>query len=164
MAGSQIWNLAPYLQDGLLRVKGCLDQSELTGEEKLPTLLPRSKYTNLLILREHNELFSSGITDTLCRLRERFWSPKSRELVKCVLKSCLVPRKYSAKYARLGNCLETGTVTMVGRLVTLEELSAILTEILSLINNRPTSYDCDDMSKRRALIPSHFLLPNHRDG
>ncbi|XP_055948251.1 uncharacterized protein LOC129981438 [Argiope bruennichi] len=40
LASSRIWSLASYLQDGLLRVKGRLEQSVLTQEEKRPILLP----------------------------------------------------------------------------------------------------------------------------
>ncbi|GBM73084.1 hypothetical protein AVEN_17668-1 [Araneus ventricosus] len=77
-AGSRIWSLAPYLKEGLLCVKGRLEQSELTQEEKHPILLPRSKYTDLLILHEHNRGFHLGVIATLSRLRERFWIPKGR--------------------------------------------------------------------------------------
>ncbi|KAF8791691.1 hypothetical protein HNY73_003384 [Argiope bruennichi] len=55
----EFWVKQVQLQDGLLRVKGRLEQSELTQEEKHPILLPRSKYTDLLILHEHNRGFSS---------------------------------------------------------------------------------------------------------
>ncbi|GBN32851.1 hypothetical protein AVEN_14023-1 [Araneus ventricosus] len=99
-AGARVWSLAPYLQEGLLCVKGRLEQSELTQKEKHPILLPRSKYTDLLILHEHNRGFHLGVIAILSRLRERFWIPKGRQSVKSVLKSCLVCRKYSAKPAR----------------------------------------------------------------
>ncbi|XP_055943575.1 uncharacterized protein LOC129974831 [Argiope bruennichi] len=76
LASSRIWSLAPYLQDGLLRVKGRLEQSELTQEEKHPILLPKSKYTDFLILHEHNRGFHLGVIATLSRVRERFWIPR----------------------------------------------------------------------------------------
>ncbi|GBO08570.1 hypothetical protein AVEN_154299-1 [Araneus ventricosus] len=295
-AASRIWSLAPYLQEGHLCVKGRLEQIELTQEEKHPILLPRSKYTDLLILHEHNRGFHLGVIATLSRLRERFWIPKGRQSVKSVLKSCLVCRKYSAKPARqqtgqlpqdrvvacppfttvgtdftraitvkttggalqkvyivLFTCAVTRAVHLevvsnmsiksfimslrrflarrgcvkvfysdnaktyrssceilkgfksiirqpelksfitsegiswkfiperspwwggfwerlmrsireplrktLGRaLLTLEELSTILTEIESVINNRPITYDSDELDEPRALTPSHFLL------
>ncbi|GBM28328.1 hypothetical protein AVEN_229512-1 [Araneus ventricosus] len=300
-AGSRIWSLAPYLQEGILCVKGRLEQSELTQEEKHPIFLPRSKYTDLLILHEHNRGFHLGVIATLSRLRERFWIPKGRQSVKSVLKSCLVCRKYSAKPARqqtgqlpkdrvvacppfttvgidftgaitvkttggalqkvyivLFICAMTRAVHLevvsnmsvtsfimslrrflarrgcvkvfysdnaktlrssceilkgfktiirqpelksfitsegiswkfiperspwwggfwerlmrsikeplrktLGRaLLTLEELSTILTEIVSVINNQPITYDSDELDEPRALTPSHFLLPGHRN-
>ncbi|GBO05356.1 hypothetical protein AVEN_94134-1 [Araneus ventricosus] len=253
-----------------------------------------SKYTDLLILQEHNRGFHLGVIATLSRLRERFWIPKGRQSVKSVLKSCLVCHKYSAKPARqqtrqlpkyrvvacppfttvgidftgaitvkttggalqkvyivLFTCAVTRAVHLevdfimslcrflvrrgcvkvfysdnaktfrssceilkrfksiirqpelnsfitsegiswkfiperspwwggfwerlmrsikeplrktLGRaLLTLEELSTILTEIESVINNRPITYDSDELDEPRALTPSHFLLPGHRN-
>ncbi|GBM68075.1 hypothetical protein AVEN_66743-1 [Araneus ventricosus] len=266
-AVSRIWSLTPYLQEGLLCVKGRLEQSELTQEEKHPILLPRSKYTDLLILHEHNRGFHLDVIATLSRLRERFWIPKGRQSVKSVLKSCLVCRKYSAKPARqqTGQLPQdrvvpcppfttvgtdfTGAITVkttggalqkmyivlftcaVTRAVHLEVVSNMSVksfimslrrflarrgcvkvfysdnaktfrssceilkgfksiirqpelkrayhgslfqsdlhggevsenEIESVINNRPITYDSDELDEPRALTSSHFLLPGHRN-
>ncbi|GBM33304.1 hypothetical protein AVEN_274707-1, partial [Araneus ventricosus] len=53
------------------------------------------------------------------------------------------------------------TKTLGRALLTLEELSTILTEIESVINNRPITYDSDELDEPRILTPSHFLLPGH---
>ncbi|GBM24877.1 hypothetical protein AVEN_23420-1 [Araneus ventricosus] len=53
--------------------------------------------------------------------------------------------------------------TLGRALLTLEELSTILTEIESVINNRPITYDSGELDEPRALTPSHFLLPEHRN-
>ncbi|GBO27599.1 hypothetical protein AVEN_193708-1 [Araneus ventricosus] len=47
--------------------------------------------------------------------------------------------------------------TLGRALLTLEELSTILTEIESVINNRPITYDSDELDD---ITPSHFLLPD----
>ncbi|GFT50985.1 integrase catalytic domain-containing protein [Nephila pilipes] len=64
---SKIRSLVPYLDDRqILRIKGRLDESELSLDEKQPILLPQnSKFTELLILREHTKNFHSGVTTTL---------------------------------------------------------------------------------------------------
>ncbi|GFT89145.1 integrase catalytic domain-containing protein [Nephila pilipes] len=53
--------------------------------------------------------------------------------------------------------------TLGRALVTPEELSTVLTEIENAINYRMITYDSDELGEPRALTPSHFLLPSHRD-
>ncbi|GFU54717.1 integrase catalytic domain-containing protein, partial [Nephila pilipes] len=48
--------------------------------------------------------------------------------------------------------------------MSLEELSTVLTEIESVIDNRPNTYDSHELGESRALTSSHFLLLSHRDG
>ncbi|GFT79890.1 integrase catalytic domain-containing protein, partial [Nephila pilipes] len=64
---SKIRSLVPYLDDRqILRIKGRLDESELSLDEKQPILLPQnSKFMELLILREHTKNFHSRVTTTL---------------------------------------------------------------------------------------------------
>ncbi|GFX06699.1 integrase catalytic domain-containing protein [Trichonephila clavipes] len=98
---SKIRSLVPCL-DGrkVLKIKGRLDESELSIDEKQPILLPsNSKFTELLILYEHTKNFHSGVTTTLVMLRRKFWIPKGRQLVKKVIKKCQICRKYSLKPA-----------------------------------------------------------------
>ncbi|GFY36932.1 integrase catalytic domain-containing protein [Trichonephila clavipes] len=85
---SKIRSLVPCLDDRkILRIKGRLDESELSLDEKQPILLPsNSKFTELLILYEHTKNFHSGVTATLVMLRRKFWMPKGRQLVKKVIK------------------------------------------------------------------------------
>ncbi|GBN23486.1 hypothetical protein AVEN_47070-1 [Araneus ventricosus] len=67
-------------------------------------------------------------------------------------------------WERLMRSIEEPLRNTLGRaLLTLEELSTILTEIESVINNRPITYDSDELDEPRALTPSHFLLPGHRN-
>ncbi|GFS76860.1 integrase catalytic domain-containing protein, partial [Nephila pilipes] len=72
---SKIRSLVPYLDDRqILRIKERLDELELSFDEKQPILLPQnSKFTELLILREHTKNFHSGVTTTLVMLRRKFW-------------------------------------------------------------------------------------------
>ncbi|GFW35084.1 uncharacterized protein TNCV_5066501 [Trichonephila clavipes] len=84
----------------MLRIKGRLDESELSLDEKQPILLPsNSKFTELLILYEHTKNFHSGVTTTLVVLRRKFWIPKERQLVKKVIKKCPICRKCSLEPA-----------------------------------------------------------------
>ncbi|KAF8781831.1 Achaete-scute like protein [Argiope bruennichi] len=53
--------------------------------------------------------------------------------------------------------------TLGRALLTLEELSTVLTEMECVINNRPITYESDELDEPRALAPSHFLLPGQRE-
>ncbi|GIX94900.1 reverse transcriptase [Caerostris darwini] len=63
---SRIYSLVPYVDDrGILRVKGRLEQAELFHNEKHPVILPKSKFTDLIIMSEHVKSFHSGVVSTL---------------------------------------------------------------------------------------------------
>ncbi|XP_055944342.1 uncharacterized protein LOC129975313 [Argiope bruennichi] len=53
--------------------------------------------------------------------------------------------------------------TLGRALLTLEELSTVLTEMECVINNRPITYESDELDEPRALAPSHFLLPGQSE-
>ncbi|GIX68261.1 reverse transcriptase [Caerostris extrusa] len=83
---SNIYSLVPYVDDrGILRVKGRLEQSELFHNEKHPVILPKSKFTDLIIMSEHVKSFHSGVASTLSRVRNNFWIPRGRQVVKKVI-------------------------------------------------------------------------------
>lgn len=65
---SSIFTLSPFLdEDGIMRVSSRLDESDyLTYDEKKPILLPsKAALTNLIIRREHERAFHSGVDYTL---------------------------------------------------------------------------------------------------
>lgn len=75
----------------LIHCRGRLLHSELTTSTKFPILLPRRSWlTTLLIERAHKQTLHGGVADTLSLLREQYWLPKGRQVVKTILKKCLV--------------------------------------------------------------------------
>ncbi|GIY99752.1 reverse transcriptase [Caerostris extrusa] len=95
---SKIYSLVPYVDDrGILRVKGRLEQAELFHNEKHPAILPKSKFTDLIIMSEHIKSFHSGVVSTLSRVRNNFWIPRGRQVVKKVISECLICKKYALK-------------------------------------------------------------------
>nr|XP_042900348.1 uncharacterized protein LOC122269764 [Parasteatoda tepidariorum] len=98
-ASSTIFNLAPYLDEkGILRITGRLDEGDYSFDEKKPIIIPRqSKFTELPVKREHENVFHSGVESTLVQIRRRFWVPKGRQLIKKVVSKCLICRRYTAK-------------------------------------------------------------------
>ncbi|GIY72112.1 reverse transcriptase [Caerostris extrusa] len=98
---SKIYSLVPYVDDrGILRVKGRLEQAELFHNEKHPAILPKSKLTDLIIMSEHVKSFHSGVVSTLSRVRNNFWIPRGRQVVKKVISECLICKKCALKPAK----------------------------------------------------------------
>ena len=95
---SSIFQLRPYLSDGLLRVTGRLQESALTSDEKHPLILPSDhRYTRLVILDLHESLCHAGIQQTMFALRARFWVPRSRQKVREAIHTCLRCRVFQLK-------------------------------------------------------------------
>ncbi|GFW65083.1 integrase catalytic domain-containing protein [Trichonephila clavipes] len=100
-SSSEIKSLVPYLdENNLLRLTGRLLEADLCFGEKHPVILPRRcKFTELLVIREHERIGHCGVSATLTQLRKKYWVPKGRQLVKTMILICLVCKKYSAKPA-----------------------------------------------------------------
>ncbi|GFQ93668.1 integrase catalytic domain-containing protein [Trichonephila clavata] len=57
------------------------------------------KFTELLVIREHERIGHCGVSATLTQLRKNYWIPKGRQLVKTIIRICLICKKYNAKPA-----------------------------------------------------------------
>ncbi|GIY59030.1 reverse transcriptase [Caerostris darwini] len=98
---SKLYSLVPYVDDrGILCVKGRLEQAELFHNEKHPAIFPKSKFTDLIIMSEHVKSFHSEVASTLSRVRNNFWIPRGRQLVKKVISEYLICKKYALKPAK----------------------------------------------------------------
>ncbi|GFT32713.1 integrase catalytic domain-containing protein [Trichonephila clavipes] len=100
-SSSEIKSLVPYLdENNLLRLTGRLLEADLCFGEKHPVILTRRcKFTELLVIGEHERIGHCGVSATLTQLRKKYWVPKGRQLVKTMIRICLVCKKYSAKPA-----------------------------------------------------------------
>ena len=96
---SKIIQFGLYLDEaGVLRSRGRLNESSLPLDSKNPIFLPNNhSFVNLLVLHTHNEIKHSGVRDTLTTIRERFWILRGREVVKKLIRRCVVCRKYGGK-------------------------------------------------------------------
>ena len=97
---SKISQLSPILDEetGLMKMKGRIQNSNLTEEEKHPVILPhQSHIVRLLVEDTHRKQMHSGINHTLVALREKYWVTHARNLVKSVVKSCLICSMYMPK-------------------------------------------------------------------
>ncbi|XP_064482842.1 uncharacterized protein LOC135395675 [Ornithodoros turicata] len=86
---------------GVLRVAGRLHHSDLPYDQKHPVVLPKKNhYAELLIRQYHWDLLHAGVRDTLVQLREKFWIVHARQLIKSILKKCVVCQRYNVRAAR----------------------------------------------------------------
>jgi hypothetical protein len=80
---------------GILRCKGRLENADISESARCPILLPKYDwYTRLIVAKTHTEILHSGVSQTLSVVRNRFWIPHGRAIVKSVLKSCMICRRF----------------------------------------------------------------------
>jgi hypothetical protein len=84
-----------FLDDNkLLRCKGRINNANVSKDSKNPMLLPtRHPIVDLIVRDVHQLVKHNGIRDTLTTIRERFWILRGRQVVKRVLRRCVVCRK-----------------------------------------------------------------------
>ena len=92
--------LGVYLDtDSIYKCKGRLINSSLLEHSKAPIFLPKESYSsNPIILKEHQNLKLSGIKDTINQVRRSiYWIPKLRQLVRSILRKCILSRRFESK-------------------------------------------------------------------
>ncbi|UYV61483.1 hypothetical protein LAZ67_1005017, partial [Cordylochernes scorpioides] len=83
---------------GILRVGGRLRHSDLDIDQKHPMLIPKDHFvTKLIVMHYHINNLHSGTQLTLSLIRNKFWIPSGRNLIKRVLNQCLVCLKSKSK-------------------------------------------------------------------
>ncbi|UYV63695.1 hypothetical protein LAZ67_2005337 [Cordylochernes scorpioides] len=90
--------ILPSYSQGILRVGGRLRHSDLDIDQKHPMLIPKDHFvTKLIVLHYHLNNLHSGTQLTLSLIRNKFWIPSGRNLIKRVLNQCLVCLKSKSK-------------------------------------------------------------------
>ena len=95
-----ITNLGLYIDttDQLLHCRGRVEKSNTTSAAKFPILLPRKHhFTECLIRRIHSGVIHGGTAETLACLRETYWLPKGRQVIKQLIAKCFTCRYLLAK-------------------------------------------------------------------
>jgi len=95
---SNLSALTPFAdEDGVLRVGGRLKHAVLSFDERHPRIIPpQSRLTRLLVVSIHRRTLHGGIQLTLGTLRERFWLPRGRAVVKHCLHRCVTCTRWKA--------------------------------------------------------------------
>ncbi|XP_051167795.1 uncharacterized protein LOC127285701 [Leptopilina boulardi] len=93
-----ITKLAPFLDQNLiLRVKGRLENSFLSYDEKHPIILPKnSRLSELIVLQAHHESLHGGQQLTLSRVLRRYWIISAKSLINRVLRACVRCARFRA--------------------------------------------------------------------
>nr|XP_012135148.1 PREDICTED: uncharacterized protein LOC100874762 isoform X2 [Megachile rotundata]XP_012135760.1 PREDICTED: uncharacterized protein LOC100874762 isoform X3 [Megachile rotundata] len=84
--------LNPFIDaKGILRVGGRLSQANIPYNARHPILLPRQHHvTNLIILEQHVKHFHAGVLATLNAVRQRFWVPNAKRLIRSLIHKCVI--------------------------------------------------------------------------
>ena len=88
-------NLGVFKDNGILRCKGRLENSEL---DPGTILIPGNHlFANLIVLHCHGIVKHLKVRPTLAEIRTKFWIPKGRLLVRRLLSTCTVCRRLEGK-------------------------------------------------------------------
>ena len=96
-----VFSLNLYLDKyNLVSAKGRIQHANLRETAKLPYLLPpRSHLTTLLITYYHVLHNHCGVSVLIVLLREQFWVPKGRQIIKSVVNKCVYCKRACGKPA-----------------------------------------------------------------
>ena len=98
-SNSPLKTLSPVMDEkGMMRVGGRLAFSHLSEETKHPIILPKEhRFTHLLIKHAHETNMHMGTDWVHQFLRQKYWIISSRQLIKSILKKCVVCAKQQGK-------------------------------------------------------------------
>ncbi|GFQ96587.1 integrase_H2C2 domain-containing protein [Trichonephila clavata] len=83
-----------YEENKILKVRARLILGEDAEDFVRPTVLPYHPIVRRLIEYTHKTLYQVGVQTTLSHLRERFWIPRGRRIVREVLHKFLTCKRY----------------------------------------------------------------------
>ena len=91
VTSSKVQQLGLFLDDGgILRVNTRLGNADISSSAKEPMLLPKHSYfTTLIIWRVHHRLHHAGVDQTLAELRQMYWVPQGRQVIRNILRTCV---------------------------------------------------------------------------
>ncbi|XP_051155781.1 uncharacterized protein LOC127278227 [Leptopilina boulardi] len=88
---SSIKNLNPFLdKTEVLRVGGRLRHAPIGYDERHPIILPKHKFSEMIIYHAHIRCLHGGTQLTMHTLRQSYWIIGARSLVKTIIKKCVI--------------------------------------------------------------------------
>lgn len=95
---SSLSKLGPFIDvDGLLRIKGRLDQADMLYESKHPIIIPSGHIAKLLIMFQHTLLKHAGVSTLVSTLRSTYWVVGLRRMAKSICNKCVPCRRHHSK-------------------------------------------------------------------
>ncbi|XP_070546561.1 uncharacterized protein [Ptychodera flava] len=81
--------------DGLLKIKGRLERAPIADAAKHPVIIPRDHHIAELLVRNVHvrESHHCGREFVMAMLRQKYWIPRVRPLVKRILRGCVVCKR-----------------------------------------------------------------------
>ena len=65
---------------------------------KFPILLPKGHvFTKLIVFKTHGNVFHGGVRETLTEVRQRFWIPQGRRVIRSNIRNCVTCLKINGK-------------------------------------------------------------------
>ena len=87
-----------FLDNGLIKCQGRIQNSNVPDCTKFPVLLPpKSDLTNLIVMHHHRMSLHAGVNHLLAFLRGKWWIPRGRQVIKKALKVCVKCLKVQGK-------------------------------------------------------------------
>ena len=82
----------------VLRCVGRISNVDIRYETKHPVMLDRNHRATQLIIEEcHERVQHNGVKETLTELRSNFWVVKGRHIVRKIIHSCAICRRFEGK-------------------------------------------------------------------
>lgn len=96
---SKLMSFFPFLdRNGLLRVSGRLENSDLNFDAKHPIILPEHHPVVVMIVRAmHFKLLHIGPTQMITTLRQNFAIIRAKTLINRIIHECFICRRYRSK-------------------------------------------------------------------
>ncbi|XP_014674789.1 PREDICTED: uncharacterized protein LOC106814920 [Priapulus caudatus] len=95
---SKLARLDPVVEDGLLKVGGRLQRSNVPQAAKHQVIVPKESHVAGLILRQvHVEVGHSGRNHMLARLHERYWIASANSMIRKLVGRCVHCRRRKGK-------------------------------------------------------------------
>ena len=95
---SSLHKLDPFLDDkGLLRVRGRLENSELSYDSKHPIIIPKGHFAKLLVRFQHSLMLHAGVDSLITTLRSTYHIIGLRKLCKTIVRECVQCRRYDSR-------------------------------------------------------------------
>ena len=90
---SPIYCLDLFMENGLLRVGGRLQNAQIPEESNHPIILPRKSHvTTLIICNDHEQLGHAGLSHVFTLLCEKYWIVGANSAVRQLIAACVVCR------------------------------------------------------------------------